>query len=79
MSHATVLVINAGSSTIKYQLVDPTSGEAIAGGLVERIGESNGLVEHRYHGEEHSEELPITDHGHGLREVLRLFDTHGPR
>ena len=33
-----VFVINAGSSSLKYQLVDVDSGAALAGGLVERIG-----------------------------------------
>ncbi|WP_029068901.1 acetate/propionate family kinase [Jonesia quinghaiensis] len=78
MSSATVLVINAGSSTIKYQLLDPATAEAIAGGIVERIGEDMGLVEHRYNGVEHSENIHIGDHGDGLREVLRLFEAHGP-
>jgi acetate kinase len=35
-----VLVLNAGSSSLKYQLVVPESGEVRAGGVVERIGES---------------------------------------
>jgi acetate kinase len=34
-----IFVLNAGSSSLKYQLVDPDSGEALASGLVERIGE----------------------------------------
>ena len=38
MALHTVLVINSGSSSIKYQLVDPDSGQALASGLVERIG-----------------------------------------
>ena len=33
-----VLVINAGSSSLKYQLLNPTSGELLAKGLCERIG-----------------------------------------
>ncbi len=35
----TVLVLNSGSSTVKYAVVDPASGESLADGLVERIGE----------------------------------------
>lgn len=34
-----VLVINSGSSSVKFQLVDPDSGTALSTGLVERIGE----------------------------------------
>ena len=35
----TVLVVNSGSSSLKYRLVDADSGDAVAGGIVERIGE----------------------------------------
>lgn len=75
----TVLVINSGSSSIKYQLVDPETGEALAKGLVEKIGEAEGRVEHKYANEVIELNEPITDHGAGLREVLRLFDEVGPR
>lgn len=39
-----VLVINSGSSSLKYQVVDPDSGAARATGLVERIGEESSSV-----------------------------------
>jgi acetate kinase len=39
-----VLVLNAGSSSLKYQLVVPGSGEVRASGIVERIGESGSAV-----------------------------------
>lgn len=39
-----VLVLNAGSSSLKYQLVVPESGEVRAAGIVERIGESGSEV-----------------------------------
>ncbi|WP_276671693.1 acetate/propionate family kinase [Schaalia cardiffensis] len=74
----TVLVINSGSSSIKYQLVDPETGEAIAKGLVERIGDPLGNIKHAHGDEVTTEELPIPDHEIGMREVLRLFDTKGP-
>lgn len=75
----TVLVINSGSSSIKYQLVDPESGAAIAAGLVERIGEEIGHYEHKYEGQTVELDEPIADHGQGLRKVLELFDTVGPK
>jgi len=40
-----VLVLNAGSSSLKYQLVVPASGEVRAGGVIERIGEAGSDVE----------------------------------
>ena len=36
-----ILVINAGSSSLKYQLIDVESGDVIAKGLCERIGIEN--------------------------------------
>ena len=41
-----VLVINSGSSSIKYQLVDADSGDALAGGIIERIGQPMGSIKH---------------------------------
>ena len=42
-----VLVVNAGSSSLKYQLVDTMSEVVWASGLVERIGEEESTVTHR--------------------------------
>ena len=78
MTQHTVLVINSGSSSIKYQLVDPEAGASLASGLVERIGEETSHVEHK-HGDQKVEfDGPIADHGVGLRKVLDLFDEVGP-
>ncbi|MBD7918380.1 acetate kinase [Cellulomonas sp. Sa3CUA2] len=75
---ASVLVINSGSSSIKYQLVTPDDGRAVASGLVEQIGESTGAVKHVAHGVTTRRELPVPDHAEGLRIVLGLFEEIGP-
>ena len=75
---ATVLVVNSGSSSIKYQLVDPVTGEAVASGLVERIGEPVGALKHVTHGETSRHEVPVPDHAEGLRLTLEMFAQHGP-
>ena len=42
-----ILVLNCGSSSLKYQLIDPDSEAVLAKGLVERIGDaSDGIVTH---------------------------------
>ncbi|MDR2347351.1 MAG: acetate kinase, partial [Bifidobacteriaceae bacterium] len=74
----TVLVINAGSSSIKYQLVDVDTREALASGIVERIGEATSPLTHREGGRKHTVEAPVPDHTRGLRGVLGLFAEHGP-
>jgi acetate kinase len=44
MSESPVLVLNAGSSSLKYQLVVPETGDVLAKGLIERIGEGGSPV-----------------------------------
>lgn len=73
-----VLVINSGSSSIKYQLVDVEAEEAIATGLVERIGQDVGTVTHTGPDGKTTLEQPIPDHEAGMELVLRLFADHGP-
>jgi len=78
MSTATVLVVNSGSSSIKYQLVDLVVGTAVASGIVERIGEDSATLKHTSGDTTVEREQAIGDHGEGLRAVLRLFDEVGP-
>ena len=47
MTSPVVLVLNAGSSSLKYSLVEADTGVSLGGGLVERIGESRGVLRHR--------------------------------
>ncbi|MFI6431551.1 acetate kinase [Rhodococcus oryzae] len=72
-----VLVINSGSSSIKYQLIDPDGGEAIASGLVERIGEPDGVIGHRQGGTGSEHRGPIADHAEGLRLAFAMFAEAG--
>ena len=43
-----ILIINAGSSSLKYQLIDMNGEKVIAKGLVERIGIEGSKLTHRY-------------------------------
>ncbi|AZA08419.1 acetate kinase [Corynebacterium pseudopelargi] len=79
-----VLVLNSGSSSIKFQLVDPTqhaTDEPFASGLVEQIGEPKGKVTLKHAGEKHEVEAPIPDHSAGLALAFELMNEHkcGPR
>lgn len=46
MSTGRVLVVNSGSSSLKYRLLDPETGETVSSGIVERIGEPGGVPDH---------------------------------
>jgi acetate kinase len=72
-----VLVLNAGSSSLKYQLLDMADRSVAASGLVERIGEG-GRLEHRRPGAGPLvEEGGIADHGAALDRVLGAFERTG--
>ncbi|HID51960.1 MAG TPA: acetate kinase [Anaerolineae bacterium] len=69
-----ILVINSGSSSIKYQLFDMPGATAVAGGLVERIGEAMGRVLYwSQAGAKIEREMPIADHRQGLMQVVALL------
>ncbi|GAA0357015.1 acetate kinase [Microbispora corallina] len=69
-----VLVLNSGSSSIKYRLIDMATRRGASGGLVERIGEREGVLTH----DGVRVERPFADHDEGLRAVLDAFAEHGP-
>ncbi|EMG36716.1 acetate kinase [Desulfocurvibacter africanus PCS] len=77
-----VLVINSGSSSIKYQLLDMANGSVLATGLVERIGEGTGKIKHKNapdsaHETESVRELPIPDHKAGMQLAAELLTEPG--
>ena len=76
---ATVLVLNSGSSSIKYELVDPRGGSRLASGLIERIGEGEARVEHSSAGVTTDHRQTLATHREALRAVLALFEEHGPQ
>lgn len=69
-----ILVLNCGSSSLKYQLLDMKNEEVydlLAKGLVERIGMEVGCLKHQATGKEKFEkEMPIEDHTVGIKAVL---------
>jgi len=75
-----VLVINCGSSSLKYQLIDMSNEEVLAKGLAERIGIEGARVKHKPTGkEEVLIEKPMSDHKKAIEIVLNaLIDSdHG--
>jgi acetate kinase len=71
-----VLVINSGSSSMKYQLVDPAAGSAAASGLIERIG-GQGVANHKSGGVTLTFAGDIPDHGVALTIMRQLFADSG--
>ncbi len=75
-----VLVINCGSSSLKYQVLDMTTEALLAKGLVERIGIEGSLITHEKIGmDKFKLETPMANHKDAISHVLdALVDTeHG--
>ncbi len=69
----TILVLNCGSSSIKYQVIDMTSNshKLLAKGLVERIGQHEGVLKHRPTGKDTFELIEeVPDHTAGINIIL---------
>jgi acetate kinase len=72
-----IFIINSGSSSLKYQLINMPEAEVISSGLVDRIGQEGASINHKAYirGNEHvkKETLSIPDHAAGLIAVARLL------
>jgi len=74
-----VLVINSGSSSFKYQLIDAAAGTSLASGLVERIGQPEGRATHvDAQGQQTERTQQIPDHTAGFQVMLDAFEQQGP-
>ena len=70
-----ILVINAGSTTLKYQLIDSVSEEVKAKGLCERIGAEGGMLKYDViaKGEKKEKQIDFPDHGVALKAVIDVL------
>jgi len=73
-----ILVINSGSSSLKYELFDMARREVLTSGLVERIGEPHGMLHHRWRTEngvtDHLDrKVDVADHREALSAVSEVL------
>lgn len=78
-----VLVINSGSSSIKFRLYEMEQDELIMSGTLERIGEADSYHDYRKYThagemEEHKENSPVADHAAGLKQIFAFLESNGP-
>ncbi|MEL7291654.1 MAG: acetate/propionate family kinase [Pseudomonadota bacterium] len=79
MSNAFVLVINSGSSSLKFAVIDSQSGEAIVSGLGECFGLPEATIGWKYNGEKTEEAITAEDnhHQHAINRIVALMETLG--
>ena len=70
-----ILVINCGSSSLKYQLIDMTDESVLCKGLCERIGIDGSKITHKAKGGEWSQEVPFPTHTEAFMKVVEMMTT----
>ena len=68
-----ILVLNSGSSSLKYQVIDMDTEEVLAKGYFERIGQPNSFLTHKVNGEKHKFEHPSENHEVAIQFVLNTL------
>ena len=72
-----ILVLNSGSSSLKYQVIDTENGEMLVKGYYERIGQVGAFLTHKVNGEKHHFEHPAKNHEKAIQFVMkRLTSDH---
>ena len=70
-----ILVLNSGSSSLKYQVIDMETEETLCSGYFERIGSDKSFLTHKVNGEKIKIEHPVNDHSEALKVVMdQLLD-----
>ena len=65
-----ILVLNSGSSSLKYQVIDMKTEETLASGYYERIGSDKAFLTHKVNGEKIKLDHPAKDHAEALKFVM---------
>ena len=65
-----ILVINAGSSSLKYQLIDMATEMPVAKGICERIGQASSRITHEANGKKFAEDKPMPTHKEAIELML---------
>lgn len=69
-----ILVLNCGSSSLKYQLINMEDETVMAKGYFERIGHYDSFVTHKVNGEKYRYDVIARDHGEAIKFVLKQFN-----
>ncbi|MCQ2749960.1 MAG: acetate kinase [Clostridia bacterium] len=68
-----VLVINCGSSSLKYQLLIMPSGKVVASGYAEKVGSNDSFVTHKWNGKKKKVEIPMINHEEAIQVMVDLL------
>ena len=74
-----ILVLNCGSSSLKYQLINMDNEEVMAKGVYERIGQPNSVITHKVNGEKYIIQKGVDNHEQALNIIIEqlLHNAYG--
>lgn len=74
-----ILLLNCGSSSIKYQVIDMATEEVVASGIIQRIGEGESTLDHTFAGQTRHDSRGFPNHARALAHLVKVFDEVGPK
>jgi acetate kinase len=72
-----ILVLNCGSSSAKFAVLDAMTGEEALSGNAQRLGSADATLDWKRHGQKHTRTMPGADHNQALRAAVELLRTEG--
>ncbi len=73
-----ILIINAGSSTVKFALIDPKTEQTHLAGSVDAIGLHTASIAYKHEGKESHQDVIVPSHHKALTEILSIIEQHFP-
>lgn len=74
-----ILLLNCGSSSIKYQVIDADTEEVVANGIIQRIGESESTLDHHVGEISRHDDHGFPNHARALAHLVQVFNEVGPK
>lgn len=75
---STILIVNSGSSSIKYQIIEMDGEQVLGKGMIERIGTDHGILTHNVGDVTETNEVRVLDHIAGFEAMINACNTYGP-
>jgi len=73
-----ILLLNCGSSSIKYQVIDADDEDVLASGIIQRIGQPESTLDHKFGDQTRHDDHGFPNHARALAHLVRVFNEVGP-
>ncbi len=77
MAKENILIINCGSSSLKFAVINPGNGDEIISGIAERLGEKESFIRWKFEGNKESETLDGGAHDAAVGALLHMLEAKG--